>query len=61
MLRRAEDLVRVKGFGKKKLEKLKAHLTVSGPTTLKVSTLAAGEGTADGPPAQGRTAAPAKR
>jgi competence protein ComEA len=32
---RSEDLVRVKGFGKKKFEKLKAHLSVSGPTTLK--------------------------
>jgi competence protein ComEA len=35
---RPEDLVRVKGFGKKKLEKLRGHLTVAGPTTLKVST-----------------------
>jgi competence protein ComEA len=35
---RAEDLVKVKGFGKKKLDKLKAHLTVAGPTTLKVTT-----------------------
>lgn len=31
---RPEDLVNVKGFGKKKFEKLKAHLTVSGNTTL---------------------------
>ena len=35
---RPEDLVRVKGFGKKKLDKLRGHLTVAGPTTLKVST-----------------------
>jgi competence protein ComEA len=49
---RAEDLVKVKGFGKKKLDKLKAHLSVSGPTTLKV-----GEGSSDeAPAAQGRTA-----
>lgn len=31
---RPEELVKVKGFGKKKYEKLKAHLTVAGPTTL---------------------------
>jgi competence protein ComEA len=54
---RPEDLVKVKGFGKKKLEKLRAHLTVSGPTTLKVMT---SEGFAlpaagDEPAAQGRT------
>ncbi|RYZ34658.1 MAG: helix-hairpin-helix domain-containing protein, partial [Myxococcaceae bacterium] len=28
--------VRVKGFGKKKFLKLRAHLALSGPTTLKV-------------------------
>ncbi|MFZ5469816.1 MAG: ComEA family DNA-binding protein [Myxococcota bacterium] len=33
---RIEDLVKVKGFGKKRFEKLKAHLTVTGPTTLAV-------------------------
>ena len=27
----------MKGFGKKKFEKLKPHLTVSGPTTLKAT------------------------
>ncbi|MBK7857258.1 MAG: helix-hairpin-helix domain-containing protein [Archangiaceae bacterium] len=57
---RPEDLVKVKGFGKKKLDKLKAHLTVSGPTTLKVSS---GESAADepaAPAAQGR-AGPLKR
>ena len=32
---RPEELVKVKGFGKKKFEKLKIHLTVAGPTTLK--------------------------
>ena len=32
---RIEDLVRVKGIGKKKLEKLKPYLSVSGETTLK--------------------------
>lgn len=31
---RVEDLVRVKGFGKKKFEKLKTHLAVSGDTTI---------------------------
>ncbi len=32
--KRIEELVKVKGFGKKKFEKLKPYLTVSGPTTL---------------------------
>ncbi len=32
---RIEELVKVKGFGKKKFEKLKPHLTLTGPTTLK--------------------------
>jgi competence protein ComEA len=32
---RLEELVKVKGFGKKKLEKLKPFLTLTGPTTLK--------------------------
>jgi competence protein ComEA len=50
---RPEEIVKVKGFGKKKYEKLKGHLAVSGPTTLSVRK-------EDGPEAQGRTA-PAKR
>lgn len=50
---RPEDLVRVKGFGKKKFEKLKPHLSVSGPTTLK-SVKARPELAA--PTAQGRSA-----
>jgi competence protein ComEA len=55
---RPEELVKVKGFGKKKLEKLKGHLAVSGPTTLKVTS---SEELAEAPPpAQGR-GAPAKR
>jgi competence protein ComEA len=33
--KRIEELVRVKGFGKKKFEKLKPFLAVNGPTTLK--------------------------
>jgi competence protein ComEA len=32
---RVEELVKVKGFGKKKFDKLKPHLAVSGATTLK--------------------------
>jgi len=55
---RPEDLVKVKGFGKKKLDKLKAHLSVSGPTTLKVST---SDGAYEEPPAQGRPAPAQKR
>ena len=31
---RTEELVKVKGFGKKKYDRLKAHLAVAGPTTL---------------------------
>ncbi|MBL8951156.1 MAG: helix-hairpin-helix domain-containing protein [Myxococcaceae bacterium] len=56
---RPEELVKVKGFGKKKLEKLKAHLAVSGPTTLKVLTSSGDASTpepapASSPAAQGR-------
>lgn len=34
--RRIEDLVKVKGIGKKLFEKMRAHLAVSGETTLKL-------------------------
>ncbi|WP_245682782.1 ComEA family DNA-binding protein [Archangium gephyra] len=34
--KRIEELVRVKGFGKKQFLKLKPYLTLQGPTTLKV-------------------------
>ena len=34
--KRVDDLVRVKGIGKKKLEKMRPHLTVQGPTTISV-------------------------
>ena len=34
--KRIEELVRVKGFGKKQFVKLKPYLTLQGPTTLKV-------------------------
>lgn len=33
--KRVEELVRVKGFGRKKFLKLKPYLTLEGPTTLK--------------------------
>ncbi len=33
---RPEEIVQVKGFGKKKYDRLKPHLAVNGPTTLKV-------------------------
>ena len=33
---RPEELVKVKGFGKKKFDKLKVHLAVAGPSTLKL-------------------------
>ena len=45
---RAEELVKVKGFGKKKFAKLKPNLAVAGPTTIKTSRINA--------EAQGRTA-----
>jgi competence protein ComEA len=38
---KTEELMKVKGFGKKKFEKLKANLTVSGPTTLAVKRVSA--------------------
>jgi competence protein ComEA len=40
---RVEELVRVKGFGKKKFLKLRAHLALSGPTTLKVEKVPASQ------------------
>lgn len=33
---KTEELMKVKGFGKKKFEKLKSNLTVAGPNTLNV-------------------------
>jgi competence protein ComEA len=57
---KVEDLMKVKGFGKKKLEKLKPFLTISGPTTLKAVPLAAPAEAAPGAAVQGR-ALPAKR
>ncbi|HZH04724.1 MAG TPA: helix-hairpin-helix domain-containing protein [Myxococcaceae bacterium] len=33
--RRIEELVQVKGFGKKRFDRLKPYLTLQGPTTLK--------------------------
>ena len=52
---RPEELVQVKGFGKKKYDKLKPHLAVAGPTTLRQ--LAAAEPQAE----QGRAAPAVKR
>lgn len=53
---RPEEIVQVKGFGKKKYDKLKTHLAVAGPTTLKVLETVSAE-----PSEQGRAAPPAKR
>ena len=44
---RIEELVKVKGFGKKKFEKMRPHLAVTGATTLKAESGA--------PAAQGRS------
>lgn len=49
-----EDLAKVKGFGKKKVERLKMYLSLTGPTTLSAKKIA-------GEAAQGRSAPPAKR
>jgi competence protein ComEA len=49
---RPEELVRVKGFGKKRFDVLKAHLAVAGATTLKVQR---------GTPTQARAAPHARR
>ena len=46
---RVEELVKVKGFGKKRFDRLKPFLTLSGATTLKVERLS-----------QGRSAPPGK-
>ena len=43
---RPEEIVKVKGFGKKKFDKLKAHLAITGATTIKT----------EGGAAQGRKA-----
>ncbi|MBL8917588.1 MAG: helix-hairpin-helix domain-containing protein [Myxococcaceae bacterium] len=37
---KTEELMKVKGFGKKKFEKLKGNLSVTGPTTLVVKRVA---------------------
>ena len=48
--KRIEEIVKVKGFGKKKFDKLRPHLSVSGATTIKV----------EGDGARGRRQAPKK-
>jgi competence protein ComEA len=64
---KTEELMKVKGFGKKKFEKLKANLAVTGPTTLSVKRVSTGASdaapaglTQGSQEAQGR-APPAKR
>ena len=44
---RTEEVVRVKGFGKKRFEKVKGFLTVSGPTTLHAIVKAKGQAKVD--------------
>ena len=57
-----EDLVKVKGFGKKKFDKLKAHLAVSGATTLQARRVAVEDKPGTAPPtAQGRQAPPDRK
>jgi competence protein ComEA len=50
---KVEEIVKVKGFGKKKFDKMKPYLAVSGKTTLQVEK-------GEKPPAQGRSAPSAK-
>lgn len=47
-------VMKVKGFGKKRFEKLKGYLTVNGPTTLAAARVSAS------PEAQGRSAPPGR-
>ena len=52
-----EDIVKVKGFGKKKFDKLKPHLAVSGPTTLQAKRVQVDDKPGPAPAtAQGRAA-----
>lgn len=51
---KVEDLRKVKGFGVKKLEKLKGFLTTSGPTTVAVKKVKIEDKGAPPPSAQGR-------
>ena len=55
---RPEEIVQVKGFGKKKYDRLKPHLAVSGPTNLRQLVPAAAT---EAPTEQGRASPPAKR
>lgn len=50
---KVEEIVKVKGFGKKKFDRMKPYLAVSGETTLKAQKSAA-------PPVQARSAPAAK-
>ena len=56
---RPEEIVQVKGFGKKKFDKLKPHLAVAGPTTLR-QLVSAASSSAEASE-QGRAAPAAKR
>jgi len=56
-----EDIVKVKGFGKKKFDKLKGHLAVSGPTTLQAKRVPTDDKSQAPPTAQGRPAAQATK
>lgn len=57
---KVEDLRKVKGFGVKKLAKLKPYLTVSGPTTLVAKKVKLDESGAATPSAQGRKPGPGR-
>lgn len=58
---KVEDLRKVKGFGAKKLEKLKPFLTTTGPTTLVVKKVRNDGTVTPEPQAQGRKAAPQQK
>jgi competence protein ComEA len=58
---KVDDLRKVKGFGAKKLEKLKPFLTITGPTTLVVKKVRTDGSAQPEPQAQGRKAAPQQK
>lgn len=59
--KRTEEILKVKGFGKKKYEKLKAHLAVSGGTTLEAKRIQVDAPATAAPQAQARSGPAPKR
>lgn len=53
---KVDELRKVRGIGAKKMEKLRPHVTVSGPTTVAIKKVGAGSETESSAVAQGRRA-----